>query len=311
MKSHSVKAVAPATSANLGSGFDVFSVALDAFFDTVHAEIIEGNSIEIRVEGPGGESIPVEPDLNTAGIVAKALLNLSKRKHGLKIKIEKGIRPGSGLGSSAASAAAAVVAVDKLLNLNLSKVELIRFAAQGEIASAGTAHADNVSAAILGQFNIVRSNDPLDVINLPLPKNVGFAIALPEITHKTTSQARAVLPKKVNLSDLVYHVGHAATIVAGIALNDISLMGKGMSDIVVEPARAHLIPGLADVKKSAMTCGAAGVSISGAGPSVIALVNTEEKRISEIAEAMKEAFEKCGIKSEALCARPGSGARIV
>lgn len=311
MKSHSVKAVAPATSANLGSGFDVFSVALDILFDTVHAETIEGNSIEIRVEGPGAESIPLEPDQNTAGIVAKALLSLSKRKHGLKIKIEKGIRPGSGLGSSAASAAAAAVAVDKLLNLNLSKLELVKFAAQGEIASAGTAHADNVSAAILGNFNIIRSYEPLDIINLSLPKNVGFAIAIPEITHKTTSQARAVLPKKVNLSDLVYQVGHAATIVAGIALNDITIIGKGMSDIVVEPARAHLIPGLADVKKSAMESGAAGVSISGAGPSVIALVNTEERRMDEIAEAMKEAFEKHKINSIAISARPGRGAKII
>lgn len=311
MKSSSVMVVAPATSANLGSGFDVFSVALDIFFDTVNVEVVEGNGIEIIVEGPGFESIPLDPDRNTAGIVAKALLNLSKRRHGLLIEIKKGIRPGSGLGSSAASAAAAVVAVDKLLNLNLSKLELVRFAAQGEIASAGTAHADNVSAAILGQFNIIRCRDPLDVVNLSLPKNIGFAIAIPEITHKTTSQARAVLPRKVSLSDLVYHVGHAATIVAGIALGDVSLMGKGMSDIVVEPARAHLIPGLAVVKKSAMDCGAAGASISGAGPSVIALVNTDERRISDVAEAMKEGFEECGVKCEALCARPGPGARIL
>ncbi|MDQ1279647.1 MAG: homoserine kinase [Thermoproteota archaeon] len=311
MKSNSITAVAPATSANLGSGFDVFSVALDIFFDTINVEMIEGGGIEIRVEGPGSASIPLDPDRNTAGIVAKALLSLSKRRHGLLIEIKKGIRPGSGLGSSAASAAAAVVAVNKLLNLNLSKLDLVRFAAQGEIASAGAAHADNVSAAILGQFNIIRCSNPLDVVNLSLPKNIGFAIVIPEITHKTTSQARSVLPEKVSLSDLVYHVGHAATIVAGIALGDVSLMGKGMSDIVVEPARAHLIPGLAAVKKSAMNCGAAGVSISGAGPSVIALVNTNERRISDVSRAMKEAFEDGGIKCEALSAKPGPGARLL
>lgn len=310
MKFRSAEAVAPATSANLGSGFDVFGVALDALHDSVFIESTETNRIEISIEGVGSESIPPDPERNTAGLVARAILAFSKEKCGLKIRIGKGIKPGSGLGSSAASAAAAALAINEVLGLGLSKLEIIRFAAQGEIASAGAAHADNVSPAILGFFTIVKSYDPLEVISLPLPKNVGFAIALPEISL-TTSLARSVLPRKVNLSDLVHNVGHAAALIAGIALNDVNLMGKGMSDAVVEPARASLIPGLARVKKSALESGAAGVAISGAGPSVLALVNIEERRMDRVAEAMKEAFEEYGIGSQAICARPGPGARIV
>ncbi len=312
MKLHGAEAVAPATSANLGSGFDVFGVALDALHDSVLVELREENRIDISVEGIGSESIPVDPQRNTSGLVAKELLDLSGRKCGLKIKIGKGIKPGSGLGSSAASAAAAALAVNELLGLDLSQEEMIRFAARGEIASAGAPHADNVSAAILGFFTIVKSYDPLQVISLSLPKNVGFAIAIPEVSLKgATSQARSILPRNVNLSDLVHNVGHASTFIAGIALNDVNLMGKGMSDAVVEPARAHLIPGLADVRKSAMESGAAGVAISGAGPSVLALVNTQERRMIEVAEAMKQAFEKHGVKSQPLCARPGPRAKIV
>jgi len=310
MKFRSAEAVAPATSANLGSGFDVFGVALDALHDSVFIESTETNRIEISIEGVGSESIPPDPERNTAGLVARAILAFSKEKCGLKIRIGKGIKPGSGLGSSAASAAAAALAINEVLGLGLSKLEIIRFAAQGEIASAGAAHADNVSPAILGFFTIVKSYDPLEVISLPLPKNVGFAIALPEISL-TTSLARSVLPRKVNLSDLVHNVGHAAALIAGIALNDVNLMGKGMSDAVVEPARASLIPGLARVRKSALESGAAGVAISGAGPSVLALVNIEERRMDIVAEAMKEAFEEFGIGSQAICARPGPGARIV
>jgi len=305
-----VEAVAPATSANLGSGFDVFSVALDVFHDSVYVEMIEKNRVEISVEGLGAASIPVAPEQNTAGIVAKALLENSKSHCGIRMKIRKGVRPGSGLGSSAASAAAAAVAINELLNLGLSKLELIGFAAKGEVASAGAAHADNASSAILGGFTIVRSYQPFDVISLSLPENVGFAVAIPDI-HFSTGLARSVLPKKVDLSNMTYNIGHAATIVAGIALNDINMIGKGMSDSVIEPARARLIRGLSEVKRKALEAGAVGVAISGAGPSVLALVNIDEGSSANIAEAMRRAFEGHNVKCEAVCAKPGPGARLV
>jgi len=305
-----VEAVAPATSANLGAGFDVFSVALDALFDSVCVKVVKRDRVKISVEGVGSEMVPVEPRKNTAGIVAEALLELSDRKCGLLIRIKKGIRPGSGLGSSAASAAAAALAINEALELELSKTELIKFAAQGEIASAGTPHADNVSSAILGGFTIVKSYSPLEVIQLSPPKNAEFVIATPEILIPT-SLARSVLPKQVDLSDLVNNIGNVSTFVAGIALNDVELMGKSMIDNVIEPARAKLIPGLDDVKRSALEAGAVGVTLSGAGPSVLALVNAEKVEAEKVAKAMKKAFERHGVKSQTLRARPGPGGRVV
>ncbi|MEM2110712.1 MAG: homoserine kinase [Candidatus Bathyarchaeia archaeon] len=305
-----VEAVAPATSANLGAGFDVFGVALDVLFDSVYVELIEEKKIEITVEGKGANTIPTEPDRNTAGIVAQELLKTSEKKYGLKMKVKKGIRPGSGLGSSAASAAATAVAVNELLQLGLPKKELINYAALGEKASAGVPHADNVSAAILGNFTVIVSREPLEVVSLPLPENVEFAIAFPYFACDT-SLARSVLPKKINLSDMVHNVGCAASFIAGITLNDVDLMGKGMEDVVIEPARASLIPGLYHVKEKAVETGASGVAISGAGPSVLALINTKKTETKKVAMAMCEAFRKYGVESEPLCAKPGAGAKVV
>jgi homoserine kinase len=305
-----VEAIAPATSANLGAGFDVFGVALDALSDRVLVERTEGRKIEIEVEGEGSESIPREPGKNTAGIVANELLKLSREKIGLRIRILKGIRPGSGLGSSAASAAATAIAINDLLGINLSPTELIGFAALGEMASAGAPHADNVAAAILGGFIIIASREPLEVFKIKMPDNVEFAIVLPEI-KLDTKLARSVLPRSVDLGSMVHNVGRAATFVAGIALNSVEVMGKGMVDAVVEPARARLIPGLNHVKEKALKSGAVGVSISGAGPSVIALVNSKKAKARDVALAMKEAFEEVGVKSLPICAKPGDGAKIV
>ncbi|MEM1606529.1 MAG: homoserine kinase [Candidatus Bathyarchaeia archaeon] len=305
-----VEAVAPATSANLGAGFDVFGVALDALFDRVIVEKTYDKVIKIEVYGEGAKDIPDKPEMNTAGIVAMEMLKYSKEECGLKIRIYKGIRPGSGLGSSAASAAATAVAINCLLGLNLSSIQLIDVAALGEAASAGAPHADNVSAAILGDFILITSRKPLDVLRLKLPPNAEFAVALPEI-RVDTRLARSVLPSEVSLSSMVHNVGRAATFVAGIALKSVEIMGKGMVDAVVEPARAHLIPGLDNVKNRALKSGAVGVSISGAGPSVIALVDSEKSSTEKVALAMKDAFEEVGVKSKTLCAKPGQGARII
>ncbi len=305
-----VEAIAPATSANLGAGFDVFGVALDVLFDSVYVEQIEDNHVEITAEGIGARRLPTDPARNTAGIVAVELLKAAKKKCGLKLRIKKGIKPGSGLGSSAASAAASAVAINELLQLGLSKNEIIGFAAQGEVASAGAPHADNVSAAVLGGFTVIRSRKPLDVISLSMPENVEFAVVLPEISL-STSVARSVLPKQVSIPKLVHNVGHAAAFVAGIALKDVDLMGKAMSDSVVEPARTPLIQGLEHVKERALEAGAGGVTISGAGPSVIALVNSDRADAGKVGEAMQMAFEEHRVRSQVFRSKPGQGAQIV
>lgn len=309
MSLRAVEAIAPATSANLGAGFDVFGVALDALSDRVIVERRGDEIIKIEVYGEGSSEIPPEPEKNTAGLVALEMLRRAREKNGLSIKVYKGIKPGSGLGSSAATAAATAVAINDLLGLNLTPTQLIEVAAIGEIASAGSPHADNVSAAIMGDFILIVSREPLEVIKLRLPQNAEFAIVLPEIKVDTRI-ARSVLPKQVDLTSMVYNIGRAATFIAGIALNSVEIMGKGMMDAVIEPARAQLIPGLNHVKEAALKAGAAGVAISGAGPSIIALVDSGKRNVREVALAMKDAFEEAGIRSRPLCARPGQGARI-
>ncbi|MGB9714197.1 MAG: homoserine kinase [Candidatus Bathyarchaeales archaeon] len=306
-----VEAIAPASSANLGAGFDVFGVALDALFDKVSVDVIKGGSgVKISVEGKGSELIPTEPNKNTAGIVAEALLKYSNKNCGLAINIEKGIRAGSGLGSSAASAAAAALAINEALQLNLSSRELIKFAALGEVAAAGVPHADNVSPSVLGFFTLIASHDPFDVVQLPMPSNVKFVIVTPNIVVET-SLARSVLPKKVSLSDAVSNIAHASAFVTGIMTNNIALMGKSMNDSLAEPYRANLIPGLMEVKKNALEAGAEGIAISGSGPSILALVDSSKKVEGEVMKAMKESFEKYGIESEAIIAKPGPGGKVV
>ncbi|RLI36877.1 homoserine kinase, partial [Candidatus Bathyarchaeota archaeon] len=206
--------------------------------------------------------------------------------------------------------AAAAVAVDRARGLNLPKLELIRFAAQGEVAAAGFPHADNVSPAILGFFTVISSYRPLKVISLPPPKNVGFVIATPEVSFDTRL-ARSILPKTVELHRVVYNTGRVATFIAGLTTNNLRLMGMGMSDSIVEPARERLIPGLSDVREAAVEAGAQGVAISGAGPSVIALVDLTEGNAERVAVAMNEAFSRSGVKSQTICTKPGPGARIV
>jgi len=305
-----VEALAPATSANLGAGFDVFGVALDVLHDKVSIDVVNGDKIELYVEGEEASQVPTDPDKNTAGVVAKALLSSFNRRCGLIIEIEKGIKPGSGLGSSAASAAATAVALNEALGLGLSRTELIRYAALGEVASAGVPHADNVSPAILGFFTIVVSSNPVEVIQLPPPDNVKFVVAIPGLTLKT-SLARSVIPNHVKLSDAVHNIAYASSFVAGILLKDIALMGRSMRDLIADPYRAPLIPGLKDVKENAIEAGALGLAISGAGPSVLALIDSEKNVEEEVAKAMKKGFEKNGVESKVLVAKPCPGTKIV
>jgi len=307
-----VRVVAPATTANLGPGFDVFGLALNVFHDLVEVGLT-GVDITITPSGKYAGMMPTAPERNTAGVVARLILEKAKANTGVEIKIVKEIKPGCGLGSSGASAAAVAVALDHLLGTNYSKMELIAMAAQGESASAGFPHADNVAAAILGGFTIIRSYEPLDAISLKVPKNLEVAVTIPEvpIPPKKTEQARSILPNMVPLSKMVHNVGHASTLVAGFAQSDINLIGKGMSDWVVEPVRARLIPGYEKVRRSALDAGAAGVAISGAGPTMIAIVDAEKVNTAEVVKAMKEAFEQEGVKAEAYRAQPTEGVKIL
>ncbi|MBS7614153.1 homoserine kinase [Candidatus Bathyarchaeota archaeon] len=301
-----IKVKAPCSSANLGSGFDVFGLALEAFHDTLTAEIIDADTgITVEYKGLGAEGIPTAPDRNTAGLVAKTLV--ANRRVAIRILVEKGIPLKMGLGSSGATAAACAVALNELLGLGLSKNEVVKAAALGEVAAAGASHADNVAASVYGGFTIVQNwGDELFVVRLNPPRNLEVALALPliETPENKTAKARAVLPRSVGFLDAVANVRNAASVVAGFHLSDVEMIGRGMTDLIVEPARKQLIPGFVAVKKAAFKAGAVGVAISGAGPAVIAVVDSAKTSIDVVASAMKEAFETEGIGCQACCTRP-------
>jgi len=304
-----VKAMAYATIANLGPGFDVFGICVDIGYDVVELEVT-GRESRVEVSGIGSEGIPLDLEQNTAGLVVKQMLKDFNLKKGAFMRIRKGVKPGSGLGSSAASAAAAAVAFDRLFGLRLSQHELIRYASLGEMASAGVAHADNVAPAILGGFTIVRSYDPLDVVKLNPPRGLSLCVAIPDV-ELPTRVARFVLPNEVPLRSFVHNVGNAASLVVGMAKGDIDLIGRSIDDVIVEPARANLIPGYDSVKKYAKKAGAAGITISGAGPSMVAIVNSKKAGPKQVAQAMKKGFEEAGVKAEAHVSKPAHGAKIL
>lgn len=301
----------PATSANIGSGFDVFGLALEEPSDKV-TMVRTTAGVKIQVSGFSAETISLVPEKNTAGVVANLMLREFSLKTGLCIAIEKGIWPGKGLGSSAASAAAVAYGLNHMFDLNLSDEQLVQFAAKGEVASAGYEHADNVAAAVCGDFVIVKSYNPVEIVCLKAPSDMECCVAFPRISTPVgkTKKARLVVPKTVPLEKLIYNVGQAAAMASGFATGDIELIGKSMHDSIIEPARAFLIPGYLKVKENALSAGACGVAISGAGPAVIAVVNRKQAVAAKVAAAMKEGFQFAGCEATAFATKPGKGVSI-
>ncbi|MXR51899.1 homoserine kinase [Halovenus sp. WSH3] len=285
---------APATSANLGSGFDVFGVALSRPADVVR--VTKASETTIEVSGAGSDFIPEDPDKNTVGAVAEAL---DAPAH---IEIDKGIRPASGLGSSAASAAAAAVGLNELYDRGYSREELVPIAAEGEAVVSGEAHDDNVAPAIMGGFTIA-TGDGVRKVDAEIP----LVACLPEIVV-STRDARRVVPDGTSVSNLVETVGNAATLTTGMHRDDPELVGAGMHDSVVTPARAKLIDGYDRVRAAAFDAGATGVTISGAGPAVIAACPEQAQRA--VGTAMLDAFENAGTQARVYQTKIGRGARI-
>ncbi|WP_439027300.1 homoserine kinase [Haloarchaeobius sp. DT45] len=286
---------APATSANLGSGFDVFGLALDAPADVVRVERADETSIEVT--GAGSQYIPEDPSQNTAGVVAQELGAPAR------IHIDKGVRPASGLGSSAASAAGAAVALNELYDCGYSREELVHIAAEGEAVVSGAAHADNVAPSILGGFTIAR-DDGVTQVDASLP----LVACLPDLVV-STRDARRVVPDTVTMAELVDTVGSAATLTSGMHRDDPELVGRGLSETVVTPARAELINGYEDARSAALAAGATGVTVSGAGPGVLAVCRSKSDR-REVASALLDAFDDSGVDARAYQTAIGGGARV-
>jgi homoserine kinase len=285
---------APASSANLGSGFDVFGVALGVPADVVRVE--RAGRTSISVTGVGSEYIPEDPDGNTVGAVADAL-NAPAHIH-----IDKGVRPASGLGSSAASAAAAAVALNELYDRGRSRQELVEVAAKGEAVVSGDAHADNVAPSILGGFTIVREDGVVQV-----DAAMSVVACLPEVVV-STRDARGVVPESASMDDVVSTVGSAATLVTGMHRDDPELVGRGLEEHVVTPRRSALVDGYGGVKAAAADAGATGVTISGAGPSVLAVCRERDQRA--VAGAMVDAFDDAGVSARAYQTEIGRGATV-
>jgi homoserine kinase len=289
---NSIKVFSPATVANVGSGFDILGFALNNRGDIIEAKM--NNEKCIRIFNQSGTDLPLNPLKNVAGVAVQAMLTDLKTEQGFDITFHQKISPGSGIGSSAASSAGSVFAINELLDNPYTLKELVRFAMQGEKAASGVAHADNVAPALLGGFTLIRSYNPLDVIQLPSPKNLLCTIAHPDIIVRT-EDSRRILTKEILLKDAVIQWGNVAGLVSGLYTNDFELIGRSLQDVIIEPVRALLIPGFDKIKKTVLEAGALGCSISGSGPSIFALSNSEG--VAQMVEqTMKKIFNGMDIE---------------
>ena len=320
------KARAYCSSANLGPGFDVFGIALDAFYDEVLITISnsrtkggakkDAKKITISYESSNDSKKappPTDPNANTAGLVVKSMLKQHGITDDIHITIKKGVPTGLGLGSSAASAAAAAVACNDLYGLNQDTTELVTAAGRGEEASAGTIHYDNVAASVAGGFVIVRPDDPVVVARFDPASNLRFCVAVPAIKtpDKKTKVSRGVLPKKISLKDSIQNLANASLLAASLATKNNNLLGNGItSDVIAEPARKHMIPGFDQIKQKAISAGAKEVMISGAGPSVIAVMSGATKKTQQrVADAMTAGFKAAKTSCTVVICKPAPGAK--
>jgi homoserine kinase len=292
----SVKVFAPATVANVASGFDVLGFALERPGDAVRLTRKAERRVDlVAVEGDGGR-LPLDPARNTAGVAVTRFLESRGWPFGVDLVLEKGMPLASGLGSSAASAVAGVVAANLLAGEPCSPGDLLPFTLQAEQVACGAAHADNVAPALLGGFVLIRSYEPLDIVRLPVPKGLAAATAHPH-TEIRTEDARRILKKDVRLADAVRQWGNLAALVAALYEGNLALLGRSLLDVVAEPRRAMLIPGFAQVKAAALASGALGCSISGSGPSMFALCASLEEAWAA-GKSMQETFRRVGLECD-------------
>jgi len=285
-----VSVFAPATVSNVACGFDVMGFAVNEPGDIATVREIKKSGVFLKIVNGKDDRLPREASKNTAGIAVIEFLNKINVPTGIEIELHKKMPMGSGLGSSAASAVAAVYAANILLNNPLSRNELLPFVLEAEKAACGSAHADNAAPSLLGGFVLIRSYNPLDTISLEVPVKLMCTILHPFLEIKT-EYARKILSKKILLKDAVTQWGNVGGLITGLLKEDYDLIGRSLQDVIAEPLRAKLIPGFFEIKKAAMKAGALGCSISGSGPAIFAL-SISKSIANNIGQAMKEACEK-------------------
>ncbi len=304
-----IRAFAPATVANMGCGFDIMGMTLGGVGDVVSVEVSDGDGLVIN--NVSGVELPDDIEKNVITPAVRALMSAFGEKRRLLFTIEKKIFPGSGIGSSAASSAAAVVALNEALGRPFTDEKLVEFAMEGEkLISKGVPHADNVAPAILGGVVLLRSYEPLDIVRLPVPGHFCCSVAHPDIMVSTT-MARQVLPKEISMHTAVTQWGNVAGLVSGLVYGDIDLVGRSMKDAVAEPYRKQFIPGFDDLKEKALSLGALALNISGAGPSVFAL-SKDMQTAEKIGKMMAGHFKSEGHKADIYITKvSNTGARII
>ncbi len=292
-----VRVFAPATVANVACGFDVLGFAINAPGDEVVARHSEKPGLRItKITGDDGK-LPKIPEKNTAGVAALDLLrHLGMSDRGIELEIHKKMPFGSGLGSSAASAVAGVYAVNKLIGEPLAKQQLLPFAMQGEASADGAWHADNVGPCLLGGIVFVRSNQELDIAQLPVPENLWAAVVHPDI-EILTKVAREILPTNIPMVNATQQIGNLGGLICGLIQEDYAMIGRSIHDVIAEPRRQKLIPEFYNAKRAAMSNGALGFSISGAGPSVFALCEGEQIA-QRVGKAISEVFSKINLENQ-------------
>ena len=298
-----IKIKSPATVANMVCGFDILGFAVERPFDEMEMRLVPravGQSIvdAIKIINLDEYNLPTEPEKNVAGAALIALIEeyeemqLGSTPLAFEVKINKLIKPGSGVGSSAASSAGAVVGANHLLNNIFSKDDLVRFAMNGEKVASGVKHADNIAPCIFGGVTLVRSIFPLEIITLPSP-SLHVTIVHPQIEIRT-ADARSILKQQVQLKDAIKQWGNIAGLVAGLMKGDYDLIGRSLEDVIIEPVRSILIPGFDELKKACIEAGALGGGISGSGPSIFFLSKEKETAI-QVEDAMKALYTRLGV----------------
>jgi len=289
-----IKIFAPATVANVSCGFDSLGFAVDAIGDEM--TFTKTTEKGVKITNITGADLTYDVDKNAASAVVKKMLNEANADFGIELTIHKGFSPGSGLGSSAASAAGAAFGANQLLGNPFSELELTKFAMFGEEVACGTPIADNVAAAIYGGFVLVRSYNPLEIIKLPVPSELRVVAIHPQIEVRT-KDARDVLPTKIALKDAVTQWANVGGLISGLYTDNYNLISNSLVDIIVEPVRKGLIPFFDDIKNSALKAGALGAGISGSGPTIFALCKGDE--IAEkVYKSIEESYKNTGIDFE-------------
>ena len=281
---------APATVANLVCGFDVLGLCLAEPYDIMQVRLLDKRQVIIRTTD--NYPLPSDPAMNTAGAPLLEMLALLKQDVGFEVIITKQIKPGSGIGSSAASAAGAVVAANELLGNIFSREELVRFAMFGEKVASGVKHADNIAPCIYGGVTLIRSIFPLDIIPIPAPE-LYVSVLHPQIEVRT-SDAREILRKEVLLKDAIRQWGNIAGLVAGLMKSDYELIGRSLEDVIIEPVRSILIPGFDLIKSECKLAGAIGGGISGSGPSIF-MLSKDIQTAQAVAGVMKSVYDRIGV----------------